>query len=68
MGGIGEMPKNFTKQIAIGYLDPEYGDLYCLKHGQSRGILEITVQDNEFGRCAVCGEIIDDPDKFEQYS
>lgn len=55
------MSKNNRTKV-IGYYDEDEGDIYCLRHGRSF-MFPITESDEDyFGKCNICGEIIDPRD------
>ena len=54
------MSKNTVHKIKIGYIDEEYGHMYCLDHGQGKSMIAVYSGD-ETGNCSVCGRLIDDP-------
>lgn len=55
------MSKNTSTKV-IGYYTEEEGDIYCLRHGRDY-MYPIRENDKDyFGKCNICGDIIDSRD------
>lgn len=52
------MSKNTSSKV-IGYYDPEEGDIYCLRHGRNYMLPILEHDEDYFGPCNICGELID---------
>jgi hypothetical protein len=60
------MPSNNSTKV-IGYYDEEEGDIYCLRHGRNSMLPIMEKDEDYFGKCNVCGEIIDPRDSEQDF-